>query len=112
MNALIADVAVAGVPEPVPVVLEPQEVVRALRRRTEEDVPVQTGRRRLIVGVPDRRTALEAQPLGIVDLPDSAIPQQFDGAPLVPDAAALHPDLYHAIVLAGRFHHLLPFEYV
>src|SRR5205814_1229988 len=76
-------------------------VVRALRRRSEEDVPVQTGRRRLIVGVPDRRTPLEAQPLCIVNLPDRAVPQQLDGAPLVPDAAALHPDLHHAIVFCG-----------
>src|SRR5439155_18525426 len=55
---------------------------------------------------------LEAQPLGIVNLPDRPVVQQFHGAPLVRYGAALHPDLHHAVVLAGRLHHLLTLKYV
>ena len=38
--------------------------------------------------------------------------QQFDRFALVRDAAALHPDLHHAVVFASGGHHLPAFENV
>ena len=57
MDALIAEVAVAGVPEPVPVIFEAKRVKRAHGRGTKEDVPLHSRRYRLVVGMADRRSA-------------------------------------------------------
>src|SRR5205814_8180471 len=47
MNALIADVAIAEIPEPVPVVMDEVPMKRPLWRRAKPQIEVQVGRRRL-----------------------------------------------------------------
>ena len=61
VHSLVADIAVAGVPEPVPEVREPLLVERPHRRRSEEQVPVQAGGLRAVRRVSDRRAQLVAQ---------------------------------------------------
>ena len=109
VDALIADVAIARVPEPVPVVLETQRVEGAHGRGTEEHVPIDAGRDRRVVGVLDGGAPLEAESLGEVDLADDAFVQLLDGLDLVRLAAALRADLHHAAGLARHFHHALAF---
>ena len=109
MHALVADVAVAGVPEPVPVVFEAQLVEGPHRRRSEEQVPVHAGRRRAVGLVADRGAALEAQALGHVDLADQAALQRLHGLDLEGHAAMLRADLQHALGLARDLQHLLAF---
>ncbi len=110
MDTLVADVAVAGIPEPMPVVLEAQRIERPHGRRPEENIPIHAGWHRPIGGFSDRLALLEAQSFGVVDLSDRALAQQLDGSPLVWNAAALHAHLHHAIVFARRLQHLLAFE--
>ena len=95
VHALVADVAVAGVPEPVPVVGEAQRVEGAHRRRAEEQIPVHAGRRRAVLLVADRDAALEAQPFGQINVADDAAVQRFHAADLERHAAVLRTDLHH-----------------
>src|ERR1039457_6859044 len=103
MHALIADVAVAGVPEPVPVVLEAQSVEGAHWGGAEEHVPVDAGGDGRILGVADGGAAFETETLGQVDLADHALVEQPDGLDLIRLAAALRTDLHHAAGFAGHF---------
>ena len=109
MNALVADVAVAGIPEPVPVVFEAQLVERAQGRGSKEEIPVHTGRRRAVGLVADGGAPLEAQPLGQVDLADHAFLYGLQSPHLEGRAAVLRADLQHALGLARHLNHPLAF---
>src|SRR5579862_4698917 len=110
VDALVADVAVAGVPEPVPVVAETQLVEGAHGRGPQELIPIETGRRGAVGFVADTLAALEAESLGEIDLADDALVEQRDGLLLVGLAAALRTDLDDAVILARGVDHALAFE--
>ena len=105
MDALVADIAVAGVPEPVPVVLESQFVERTLRRRPQEQVPVHARRHGAVLLVSDRTAALEAQSLGHVNLTDEAALHGLHRPDLERHAAVLRTDLHDALGFIGHLRH-------
>src|SRR5262249_23321018 len=102
VDALVADVAVAEIPEPVPVVVDEVAVVRLLGRRPEPEVEVQVGRRRGDLLVPDAPARLAAVPLRHEQL---AVLARLDGGDLAGPprvAALLGAVLQHAAVFPGR----------
>src|SRR5260370_16608392 len=109
MAALVADVAVAGIPEPVPVVLETQFVERAHGRRSQEEIPIHAGRGGLVLGVADGIAALEAQALRLVDLADETLLHGGDSLHLERRAAMLRANLHEFSGGALHLHHLLAF---
>ena len=112
MHTLIADIAIAGIPEPVPVVLQAQLIESAHGGRAQELIPIDTGWHGAIRLVADGRAALEAEAFRQIDLADHAFMQKLNGLHLVFHGAALRTDLYHAAVFASSRHHLRSFERV
>jgi len=110
VHALVADVAVAGVPEPVPVVREAVHRERPHRRRSEKRIPIDAGRNRCHRRPANRFPALVAQPLGHVELADHPLAQKLNRFLLVRDRPALHPHLHHAPILGRGLDHLLAFK--
>ena len=106
---LVADVAVACVPEPVPVVLEAELVEGAHRGRSQEKIPVHARRRRFVGGVADGNAALEAQAFGHVDLADGTVPQCLHALDLEGGAAVLGADLDNLLRVRGHLDHHLAF---
>src|SRR5205823_6879476 len=117
VDALVADVAVAEVPEPVPVVMHEVAVVRLLGRRPQPEVEVQLRRRLGDRLVPDAPARLAAVALGDEQL---AVLPGLDGgdltgpagvAPLLgavlQDAAVLLNGLDAAAALADDVAHRL-----
>jgi hypothetical protein len=109
VNTLVAQFGIPVIPEETPRVMKPVGVEGAFRRRAEPHVVVRPGRRR-----PIRRIA-DALP----DLGDPGFNQadfsRFSGGHILYRladmflAAALRPDLDHAVVLARRVAHQVPF---
>src|SRR5581483_2576635 len=87
MHALIADVAVAGVPEPMPRVFVLVHAVRLPLRGTEEHVPVEAGGNGGVGRVADREAAEVTESARVIDLPNGAFVQQLHGANLVRNRA-------------------------
>ena len=112
MDALVADVAVACIPEPVPVIQIPISGVVAHWRGAQKEVPIEPERNRFRGRVPDGYPALIADAARHVDLPYDAAVQQVHGALLMRYGAALHADLHDTLVLARRRHHGAAFEQV
>src|SRR5258708_3265252 len=110
MDSLIADIAVASVPDPVPVVGELIFAVRLPLRRPEEEVPIETGRYGLIRRMADREAPPETQRTRMIYLSDRAFVDELDGAHLVGQGTALGAHLNHAVVFPCGGHHLLAFE--
>src|ERR1700730_18441234 len=107
MHSLIADIAIASVPDPVPVVGELIFAVRLPLRRSEEEVPIETGRHGLIRGMADREAAPETERPRLISLTDRALIDELNGVHFVGQGTALGAYLNHAVVLPGRGHHLL-----
>src|SRR5262249_8218879 len=72
VDCLIADVTVAGVPDPVPVVVEAILGERLHRRGAGPEVVMDAGRNRLRSGPADRGAPLVAEAASHVDIADSA----------------------------------------
>ena len=81
VNPLVADVAVARVPEPVPVVVEAILGERAHRRRAGPEVVVDAGRHRLDRRLADGVAPLVAEPARHVDLAELAFAHLLHGLP-------------------------------
>src|SRR5260370_38738280 len=107
MHFLIADIAVAGIPDPVPVIGELIFTVWFPLRRTEEEVPIETGRNGLIRSVSDREAAPVTERARMINLADRALIDELDGAHLVGQGPALGAHLNHPMVFPGAGHHLL-----
>src|SRR5262249_28517324 len=103
VDALVAQVAIAVVPDPVPVVVQLLAHQRLLRRRAAPQVVVDRLRERLLlVYLADRRPELVAQAAGEVDLAELAGVQEVDRLAHAGRAAALGAGLADLVVLAGR----------
>ena len=100
MHALIADVAVSGVPKPMPVVLETQFVEGPHGRRPQEEIPIYAWRNRTVGFVTDGHAPLEAQTFRHINLADNAALQRLNAVYLESGAAMLRSDLHHALGLA------------
>src|ERR1700730_687276 len=107
MHSLIADIAIASVPDPVPVVGELIFAVRLPLRRSEEEVPIETGRHGLIRSVADREAAPETECAGMIYLTDRDLIDELNGVHLVGQGTALGAHLNHTVVFSGGGHHLL-----
>ena len=112
VNALVAHIAVAGIPKPMPVVSKTQLVEGPQRGRAQEQVPIHSRRRRLISPLSNRLAALVAQALGEINLAQHAVLQQLHRLHLVRHAARLAADLAHTRILPRRRNHLLALERV
>src|SRR6185312_13679654 len=112
VNALVADISVASVPKPVPVVKEMILAEWNHGRGTAELVPVDAGRNGLIWRVTDGFASLETESFGHVDLADRAILQQLSGFDFMCRAPALRAHLHHAFVFPRSGDHLAAFPRV
>src|SRR5260370_19440480 len=110
MHALVADVAVAGVPDPVPVIGELILAVWFPLRRTQEQIPIETGRHGFIGRVADRKPAPETERSRMIDLAYRALIDQLGRSHLVWERAALGAHLNHAVIFAGGGDHLPALE--
>src|SRR5579872_2699220 len=110
MHALVADVAVAGVPDPVPVVGEFIFAIWLPLRGAQEEIPIEAGGDWFIGSVADRKPAAEAEGARMIDLADRALIDQLDRSHLVREGAALRAHLNHPVVLAGGGDHLPALE--
>ena len=111
MHALIADVTIAEIPEPVPVVMDEVPMKRLLRRRAKPEIEIQVGRRRLDrfeSDAPARFAAVafrDEQPAVLAALNQRRQRRTAAGA-------ALRAMLNHALVVARSLDTLPPFEHV
>ena len=83
VHTLVADVAVAGVPEPVPVVCEFVLAVRFPLRGAKEFIPIKPRGHRLVRRMADGEAPSETKPAGVVNLTDHAFAQQLHCADFV-----------------------------
>ena len=100
MHALIADVAIAGVPEPVPVIGHEILMIRLLRRWSEPQIEIQLLRRIAGLLEADAATRLVAQGTGNQQLAGGAGTDEVDRAGPAAARAALRAVLHDATVLA------------
>ena len=108
MDALVAQIAVAVVPEPVPVVVETIVRERMLGRRPEPKIVIHAGGYGFDGRAADGVAPLEAQPARHVDIAQEAVVASCCTASRSADGGtALAALLHHAIVLARRRHNLL-----
>ena len=110
VDAVVPHLAVAGVPEPVPFVVQLLAPQRPHRRRAAPEVVIQGPRRR--GGCVDRADAVAGpihQSVGEADRPELAASEAVEHAAEEAAGAVLGADLDHPAVLAGRRHHLPPF---
>ena len=105
MHTLVPDVAVAGIPKPVPVISETFLVEGTQRRRAKEQIPIQPGRRWGIRRMADRRTQLVTQRLAHVDLADQSLLERSDRLDLERPAPMLRSHLHDALGLALHLDH-------
>src|SRR6185312_3944868 len=117
MHALVAEIAVAVIPNPVPVVVDGAELGIAVggleRGRAAPQVVVHGGRRNLVaLDLADRRTVLVAKADGQIDLANLAALNRGDGFAHAGIGAALRADLTNPPELAGRGEHHRPFLHV
>ena len=106
VDPVVAHLPVAEVPEPVPVVMHQVPVEGLLRRRSQPEVPIQPGGRRLR-GLEAQRISrpgeFAARP---VDPADDSVPDQFGHRAEGTAGAAVGSALDDAVVFAGSLHQL------
>src|SRR5580704_16571738 len=105
MHALISNVSVASVPEPVPVIRETLLIEGPHWCGAKEQIPIQTGRCRGVRSVSDRRTQLVAQSLGHVNLADQTLLERRDRFDLERPAPVLRSYLHDAFGFALHLNH-------
>jgi len=110
VDALVADLAVAEIPEPVPVVMHDIAVVRLLPRRAEPNVEVQFRRRVFRLGEPDAATRLAGVAVGDQQLAVLAAGHGRDLLVPTAVAAALGAVLDDALVLRRGLDQLAALE--
>src|SRR5262249_21949335 len=103
VDALVAQVAVAVVPGPVPVVVQVLALERILRGGTAPQIVIDAlGNRLLAVDLADRAARLVAEAAGDADLAELAGTDVFHRLPHAGHRAALRAGLANLFVLAGR----------
>src|SRR5262249_29907894 len=107
MNALIADVAVAGVPNPVPVVVEAIARERLHRCGARPQVVIDTGWDRFFRSAPDRVAPLVAQPASQINLADQSVVDLLNSLDHSSARTALCTVLDDAVVFSRGFDKLL-----
>ena len=111
VDALVAEVAVAGVPDPVPVVMQLLAHQGQLERRAAPEIVVNRGGHGLrAVHLADAGAAFVAEPAAHLDLAQVALPDPLDrGSDALAGGAALGAGLDDAVVLARELDNAAPF---
>src|SRR5262245_22347826 len=108
VDPVVAQLAVAPVPEPVPVVVEVVVLERPVRGRALPQLVVEALRRVGLFAPADRRAVVEVPRLGQVRPAEDAVAQLLSRLDVVAVAAALVAHLDVALVLAGGGDEQLP----
>src|SRR5262249_21436282 len=110
MNTLVAEIAVAVVPNPVPVVMEAPPHKRLFGCGAAPQIVVHARRNRLrLADLADTAAWLVAQSARHVELAEFAGLHKLDSLPDACRAAALGSGLANAVVLTGRLDDSPPF---
>ena len=113
VDAVVPHLAVAGVPEPVPLVVQLLAHERLLGGRAAPEVVIHGARwRRGRFDRPDTVAGPVNQRVGEADGPELAAAEAVEHPAEERARPVLGADLDHAAELAGRRHHLLPFPQV
>src|SRR5260370_38929200 len=112
VDGLVADLPVACVPDPMPVVVEAITRKRLQRCGSGPQVIMDAGRNGFLRGVPDRWPPLVANRAGHVDVADRAVAQMLNGFQHAGVRARLAAVLADAVVLLYRTNPLLSFTAV
>ena len=113
MDSIIANLAIARVPEPVPFVMQLFAHERSLGSRTAPEIVVNGGRRRRGRGHrTDAVTSPIHQGVGVTDRADLAAAQEIKRPAQEYARPILGAHLDHAAIFSGRRHHLLSFPQV
>src|SRR5260370_34527168 len=104
MRTHVADIPVASVPEPMPVVLEAQRIERTHGRRAQEFVPIHPRGHGAVGCMSNGEAPLEADGLGQIYLADDTLLEQADSPSLMLHATAVRSYLHHALGLAPGVH--------
>src|SRR5687767_13099589 len=110
MRTLIPCVAITGVPEPMPVVMNFLFIVRLMRSRTKPLIIMQSCRRRTIRGNAERIAGLDAKAARHIDITNPTFMQKFHSGNYIFDRAVLKTDLHPSVIFACSFNHLASFE--
>src|SRR6266403_2406068 len=110
MDGLIADLTVAGVPDPMPIVMKAIARKRLERRGAGPEVVINAGGNGFFRGTPDGRAPLVANRAGHVDIADRGVIQMPDGFEHAGVRARLAAMLANSIVLFYRAHELAAFK--
>ena len=78
VDAVVAQLAVAEIPEPVPVVVDQVLVIRLHGRGSNPEVPIQPCRRLLRLLETDRVPAAGKEEVGLIHIGDLAVVNQLD----------------------------------
>src|SRR4029079_10772469 len=106
VHALVAEVSIAGIPDPVPVVVKAVARERLEWRRPGPQVVIDPARNRFHRRPPDRVASLEAQPARQVDAAERAVVKMPDRVDRGTCGTKLCPVLHDAAVLFGGTHQL------
>src|SRR6202043_877559 len=102
VNSLVADFTVAGVPDPMPVIVKAIARERLQRRGAGPKIVIDAGGNGVLGGPPDRGAPLVENATSHVDIADCAISQVLDGFEHAGICARLAAALANAIVLFHR----------
>src|SRR5579872_5498533 len=106
MDSLVADIAVAVVPVPMPVVVDQPPCEGALLRGSLPEIPVERGGCLLVGLMADRRAPPIDQAARHINLANGALAQMSDRFLNRLGAAQLHPVLNDAVVFVRRLNQL------
>src|SRR5439155_1730309 len=113
VHALVADIAVAGWPDPVPIVVETLAHQRLHRRWAAPQIVIDAGGNGLgTVDFADAGARFVAQAAGVEDFADVAIVDPLDSFAIAQVGAALGADLANAVVIRGRLDDLSAFPHL
>ncbi len=106
MDAVVAELAVAEIPEPVPVIVDQILMVRLQGGGTQPQVPVEPGRRLHGLLEPDGIAAAGEEEIGLVDVADLAAMDELDRLAEAAPPAALRAAGGDPLVLSRRLDEL------
>src|SRR5439155_12941279 len=110
MNVIVAQLAIAGVPEPVPIIMKARPRQRAHWRRAGPEVVIHTGRNLVLTGAADGTPPSINNAAGQLDLTELAFVHVFNGLGQCAVGAVLCSDLANAAQLARRLHDAAAFS--
>src|SRR2546423_173623 len=112
MDAVVAELAVAKVPEPVPIVVDQILMIGLHGGGAHPQIPVEPGRGFHWLLEPDRIAIAGKEKVGLVHVADLAIVDKLDGLAEAAPPAALRAAGRDPFILTGRLDQLRTFPYV